>query len=61
MSKQEKEPAPKGKAIQSLILETVVFAAVFFTIIWLVEDHSAIAAAIGIGFVVYMFAKNRVR
>jgi len=61
MGDHDQKPTPEGKPLQSLILETVVFAAVFFTIIWLVEDHSAIAAALGIGFVVYMFANNRVR
>jgi len=63
MSEQDpKQPTPPPeKTFQIMLVQTVVFAAVFFTIIWLVEGHSAIAAAIGIGFVVYMFAKNRVR
>jgi len=37
----------------------IVFAAVFFTIIWLVEDYSLVAAILGIIFVVYRLAKKK--
>jgi len=42
-----------------LILETVVFAAIFFSIIWLVEDHSGIAAILGIACIAYFLAKKK--
>jgi len=59
MNEQEQEPPPAGKPVQSLILETVVFAAVFFTIIWLIEDHSAIAAVLGLAAIAYMIVKKK--
>jgi len=59
MINQNQKPTPKGKPVQSLILETAVFAAVFFTIIWLIEDHSAIAVVLGLAAIVYMVVKKK--
>ena len=49
-------PAP-GKTFQIMLVQTAVFAAVFFSIIWLVEDHPAIAAVLGIAAVAFLLTK----
>jgi len=42
-----------------MLVQTAVFAAVFFTIIWLIEDHSAIAAVLGVAAIAYMIARKK--
>lgn len=59
MSEQGQKQPPEGKPVQSIILEMVVFAAVFLTIMWLVEGHSAIAAILGVAFIAYLIAKRK--
>jgi len=55
-------PAPPQKKVFRIILvQTLVFAAVFFTIIWLVEDQPLIAVALGIACIVYIFAGKKIR
>lgn len=51
-------PPPQGKGFQIMLVQTAVFAAVFFTIIWLVEEHSAIAAVLGLGAIAFLLAKR---
>jgi len=55
---QEQKPPP-GKTFRIMLVQTVVFAAVFFTIIWLVEDYSLVAAILGIAFVVYRLTRKK--
>ena len=55
----ESSPPPPGKTFQIILVQMIVFAAVFFTIIWLVEDYSLVAAILGIIFVVYRLAKKK--
>jgi len=67
MSEQEQNPQPgedpeklpPGKTFQIMLVQTAVFAAVFFTIIWLVEDFSLVAAILGIAFVIYRLSRNK--
>lgn len=56
---EDPEKLPPGKTFQIMLVQTAVFAAVFFTIIWLVEDHSAIAAALGVAAIAYMIARKK--
>jgi len=49
---------PPGKTFQIMLVQTAVFAAVFFTIIWLVEDQSAMAAVLGIAAIIYLLKKR---
>jgi len=61
MSEQEPDQPtpPQGKTFQIMLVQTAVFAAVFFTIIWLIEDHSAIAAVLGVAAIAYMIARKK--
>jgi hypothetical protein len=54
----ESPSPPPEKGFQIMLVQTVVFAAVFFTIIWLVEGHSLVAAALGIACIVYLLARK---
>jgi hypothetical protein len=54
----EPQPPPPGKKFQIIVVQTAVFAVVFFTIIWLVEDHSAIAAILGLAAIAYLLLKK---
>ncbi len=56
---EDPEKLPPGKTFQIILVQTAVFAAVFFTIIWLVEDYSLVAALLGIAFVVYLLVKKK--
>ena len=61
--KNRKEPPespspPPGKGFQIILVQTIVFAAVFFTIIWLVEGQPLIAAALGTAAIVYLLARK---
>ena len=56
---EDPEKLPSGKTFQIMLVQTVVFAAVFFTIIWLVEDHSAIAAILGVAAIAYLIARKK--
>jgi len=53
-------PPPPGKTFQIILVQTVVFATIFFAIIWLVEDHSLVAAILGIAFVVYRLSRKKI-
>ncbi|OIO70837.1 MAG: hypothetical protein COW19_04665 [Zetaproteobacteria bacterium CG12_big_fil_rev_8_21_14_0_65_55_1124] len=55
----ESSPPPSGKTFQIILVQTAVFAAVFFTIIWLVEDQPLIAAALGLAAIVYLIVKKK--
>ena len=55
---EDPEKLPLGKTFRIMLVQTAVFAAVFFSIIWLVEGHSAIAAVLGIAAIAYLLAKK---
>ena len=55
----EPSSPPPGKGFQIILMQTAVFAVVFFTIIWLVEDQPLIAAVFGVAAIVYMLAKKK--
>jgi len=48
---------PPGKGFQIMLVQTAVFAAVFFSIIWLVEDQPLIAAVLGVAAVAFLLTK----
>ena len=56
----ESPPPPPGKTFQIILVQTLVFATIFFAIIWLVEDHSLVAAILGIAFVVYRLSRKKI-
>ncbi len=53
------EAPPPGKRFQIILVQTIVFAAVFLTLLWLAERHSAFAAGFGLIAIAYLLAKKK--